>query len=111
MGQIRAVDADLGANAQLTYTVLSEWANDVFSLNPQTGVFTLTAKLDYEEVSGAGLRPWKRWRGSRGEDDGDGEGDGNGSGGETLSVSCSCDTDHVHCQHLQHRERVICIKM
>jgi hypothetical protein len=35
----------------LTYTVISDWANDVFSLNPQTGVFTLTARLDYEEVS------------------------------------------------------------
>lgn len=33
------------------YTVISDWANDVFSLNPQTGVFTLTARLDYEEVS------------------------------------------------------------
>ncbi|GJQ72102.1 ft, partial [Trypoxylus dichotomus] len=49
VGQIQAVDADLGANADLTYTVISDWANDVFSLNPQTGVFTLTAKLDYEE--------------------------------------------------------------
>lgn len=34
----------------LTYTVISDWANDVFTLNPQTGVFTLTARLDYEEV-------------------------------------------------------------
>lgn len=51
VGQIMAVDADLGVNADLTYTVISDWANDVFSLNSQTGVFTLTAKLDYEEVS------------------------------------------------------------
>lgn len=51
VGEIKAVDADLGENADLTYTVISDWANDVFSLNPQTGVFTLTAKLDYEEVS------------------------------------------------------------
>lgn len=50
VGQIRATDSDLGSNAQLTYTVISDWANDVFSLNPQTGVFTLTARLDYEEV-------------------------------------------------------------
>ncbi|XP_050300468.1 cadherin-related tumor suppressor isoform X2 [Anthonomus grandis grandis] len=50
VGQIKATDADLGVNAQLTYTVISDWANDVFSLNPQTGVFTLTSKLDYEEV-------------------------------------------------------------
>lgn len=51
VGQVKAVDPDLGINAQLTYTVISDWANDVFSLNPQSGVFTLTARLDYEEVS------------------------------------------------------------
>lgn len=51
VGQVRASDPDLGTNAHLTYTVISDWANDVFSLNPQTGVFTLTARLDYEEVS------------------------------------------------------------
>ncbi|XP_023311979.1 cadherin-related tumor suppressor, partial [Anoplophora glabripennis] len=50
VGQIKATDPDLGINAQLTYNVISDWANDVFSLNPQTGVFTLTSKLDYEEV-------------------------------------------------------------
>uniref|UniRef100_A0A6P7GGN4 Cadherin-related tumor suppressor n=1 Tax=Diabrotica virgifera virgifera TaxID=50390 RepID=A0A6P7GGN4_DIAVI len=50
VGQIKATDPDLGINAQLTYSVISDWANDVFSLNPQTGVFTLTSKLDYEEV-------------------------------------------------------------
>lgn len=51
IGQVKATDPDLGTNAQLTYTVISDWANDVFSLNPQTGVFTLTSRLDYEEVS------------------------------------------------------------
>lgn len=51
VGMITATDPDLGANSQLSYTVISDWANDVFSLNTQTGVFTLTAKLDYEEVS------------------------------------------------------------
>ncbi|CRL00707.1 CLUMA_CG013964, isoform A [Clunio marinus] len=50
VGLISASDPDLGANSMLTYTVISDWANDVFSLNPQTGVFTLTARLDYEEV-------------------------------------------------------------
>lgn len=40
----------MGENAIVSYTVISDWANDVFSLNPQTGVFTLTARLDYEEV-------------------------------------------------------------
>lgn len=50
VGVIAATDPDLGANADVTYTVISDWANDVFSLNPQTGIFTLTARLDYEEV-------------------------------------------------------------
>uniref|UniRef100_A0A1I8PJD7 Cadherin-related tumor suppressor n=1 Tax=Stomoxys calcitrans TaxID=35570 RepID=A0A1I8PJD7_STOCA len=50
VGIITATDPDLGNNAVVTYTVISEWANDVFTLNPQTGVLTLTARLDYEEV-------------------------------------------------------------
>lgn len=51
VGIITATDPDLGNNAVVTYTVISAWANDVFSLNPQTGVLTLTARLDYEEVN------------------------------------------------------------
>ncbi|XP_026315594.1 cadherin-related tumor suppressor isoform X2 [Hyposmocoma kahamanoa] len=50
VGAVSAIDLDSETNAQLTYTVISDWANDVFSLNPQTGVFTLTARLDYEET-------------------------------------------------------------
>ncbi|XP_058820979.1 cadherin-related tumor suppressor [Topomyia yanbarensis] len=50
VGIISASDPDLGTNAAVTYSVISDWANDVFSLNPQTGIFTLTARLDYEEV-------------------------------------------------------------
>lgn len=50
VGIINAIDPDVGNNAIVTYTVISDWGNDVFSLNPQTGVFTLTARLDYEEV-------------------------------------------------------------
>ncbi|XP_063532868.1 cadherin-related tumor suppressor [Cydia strobilella] len=50
VGTVAAYDLDAGPNAQLTYTLISDWANDVFSLNPQTGVFTLTARLDYEET-------------------------------------------------------------
>uniref|UniRef100_A0A182PJ69 Cadherin-related tumor suppressor n=1 Tax=Anopheles epiroticus TaxID=199890 RepID=A0A182PJ69_9DIPT len=50
VGVIAATDPDVGTNAAVTYTVISDWANDVFSLNPQTGIFTLTARLDYEEV-------------------------------------------------------------
>ncbi|XP_059046362.1 cadherin-related tumor suppressor [Achroia grisella] len=50
VGTVAAIDLDSGPNAQLTYTLISDWANDVFSLNPQTGVFTLTTRLDYEET-------------------------------------------------------------
>ncbi|CAD1476830.1 unnamed protein product, partial [Heterotrigona itama] len=50
IGQVVATDADAdGPNSQLSYTLISDWANDVFSLNPSTGVFTLTASLDYEQ--------------------------------------------------------------
>ncbi|CAB0008571.1 unnamed protein product [Nesidiocoris tenuis] len=50
VGVVTARDPDLADNGRVYYTVISDWANDVFSLNPQTGVFTLTARLDYEEV-------------------------------------------------------------
>lgn len=50
VGTIKATDPDFGDNAMISYSVISDWGNDVFTLNPQTGVFTLTAKLDYEEV-------------------------------------------------------------
>lgn len=51
IGQVSATDADaIGLNSQLNYALISDWANDVFSLNPNTGVFTLTASLDYEQV-------------------------------------------------------------
>jgi protocadherin Fat 4 len=50
VGAVTARDMDQGVNGQVSYSVISDWANDVFSLNPQTGMFTLTARLDYEEV-------------------------------------------------------------
>jgi len=51
VGQVIATDADAeGPNSHLSYVLISDWANDVFSLNPSTGVFTLTASLDYEQV-------------------------------------------------------------
>jgi hypothetical protein len=50
VGAVTARDVDQGVNGQVSYSVISDWANDVFSLNPQTGMFTLTARLDYEEV-------------------------------------------------------------
>ncbi|KAL0131096.1 hypothetical protein PUN28_002587 [Cardiocondyla obscurior] len=51
VGQVVATDIDAeGPNSHLSYVLISDWANDVFSLNPSTGVFTLTASLDYEQV-------------------------------------------------------------
>lgn len=51
VGQVSAKDLDEGPNGLVSYSVVSDWANDVFSLHPQTGIFTLAARLDYEEVS------------------------------------------------------------
>lgn len=51
VGEVSARDDDLAVNGHVSYQVVSDWANDVFSLNPQTGVFTLTSRLDYEDVS------------------------------------------------------------
>ena len=54
VGEVIATDADaIGPNSQINYALISDWANDVFSLNPSTGVFTLTASLDYEQVKSA----------------------------------------------------------
>ncbi|CAG0913258.1 unnamed protein product [Notodromas monacha] len=50
VGSVHAGDADEGANGLVSYSVISDWANDVFSLNPVTGVFTLASRLDYEQV-------------------------------------------------------------
>ncbi len=50
VGAVHATDPDKGANGLVSYNVISDWANDVFSLNPATGVFTLAARLDYEQV-------------------------------------------------------------
>lgn len=51
IGDILAVDEDEGVNGVVTYSVISDWANDVFNVDPHTGAFSLTGKLDYEEVS------------------------------------------------------------
>jgi len=56
IGDILAVDEDEGVNGVVAYSVISDWANDVFNVDPHTGAFSLTGKLDYEEVSGADLR-------------------------------------------------------
>lgn len=53
IGDILASDDDEGVNGVITYSVISDWANDVFNVDPHTGAFSLTGKLDYEEVSDA----------------------------------------------------------
>jgi protocadherin Fat 4 len=61
VGQVLASDADAeGPNSQISYALVSDWANDVFSLNPGTGVFTLSASLDYEQVRTPLLLPARR---------------------------------------------------
>ncbi len=51
IGRVSAVDADMDDNAEVSYSILSHWGRDKFSLHPHTGVFTLIGTLDYEEVS------------------------------------------------------------
>ena len=48
VGKITATDEDRGDNAVITYDLISDWGNEVFSLNPSTGIFTLTSELDFE---------------------------------------------------------------
>ena len=50
VGKITASDADKNENADITYSLLTEWGNEVFSLNPSSGIFTLTSGLDYEKT-------------------------------------------------------------
>lgn len=51
VGQIEAIDSDLDRNAQIKYSIVSNWANDIFNLDSNSGILTVTGKLDYEEVS------------------------------------------------------------
>jgi len=50
VGTLKATDRDKDLNGHVTYSILSDWGDDVFSLNPETGIFTLTNTLDYESV-------------------------------------------------------------
>lgn len=50
VGQIEAIDSDLDRNAQIKYSIVSNWANDIFNLDSNSGILTVTGKLDYEEV-------------------------------------------------------------
>lgn len=51
VARVTATDADVGANGNVSYEVISDWGTDVFSLNPASGVFTLIGSLDYETAS------------------------------------------------------------
>ena len=50
VGKVTALDSDKGPNADIAYDLLTEWGKEVFSLDPATGIFTLTAELDYERT-------------------------------------------------------------
>ena len=50
VGLVGAVDQDLGRNADVTYSLMSHWGRDKFSLHPRTGAITLIGVLDYEQV-------------------------------------------------------------
>jgi protocadherin Fat 4 len=51
IGQITATDADEGSNSEITYSILSHWGREKFSLDPHDGIFTLNGDLDFEEVN------------------------------------------------------------
>lgn len=48
VGQLMAMDRDSGKNAQLTYSIVGELANDAFTLDPATGVLRTRRSLDCE---------------------------------------------------------------
>lgn len=52
IGRIRAIDIDADLkNRRVSYSLISEWGSDRFSLDPSTGLFSLSAsELDAEEL-------------------------------------------------------------
>lgn len=48
VGQMNAVDRDSGKNAQLTYSLVGDHANDAFILDPKTGLMRTRRALDCE---------------------------------------------------------------
>ena len=52
IGRIKATDLDTDpSNRRISYSLISEWGSDRFSLDPATGLFTLSAsELDAEEL-------------------------------------------------------------
>lgn len=50
LARVEADDPDAGANGEVTYSMTSSWAQDVFQLNPNTGVIVLASQVDFEQV-------------------------------------------------------------
>lgn len=51
VGGLEAIDPDAHLNALVTYSVISDWGNDVFAVHPESGLVRLTSRLDFESVS------------------------------------------------------------
>ncbi|XP_074649083.1 cadherin-23-like [Tubulanus polymorphus] len=51
IGVVKATDADVGGNGEITYSFVGTWAKDFFSINAIDGQITSTKKLDLEARS------------------------------------------------------------
>ena len=56
MGKISATDIDPSGGGGVSYSFISDWGVDTFSLDPITGVITVSA------VDGLGKRIWRSWK-------------------------------------------------
>ena len=51
VGKIEATDEDATDDSQITYTFISDWGADTFSIDPTSGIITLSGNnLDHEEI-------------------------------------------------------------
>lgn len=50
IGQVKASDEDSKENGQLTYSFLTTYARDKFSMDAESGLISLIGNLDYEQV-------------------------------------------------------------
>ncbi|XP_040574168.2 LOW QUALITY PROTEIN: cadherin-related tumor suppressor-like [Lepeophtheirus salmonis] len=50
IGRIEAHDSDEGKNGNLVYRLISEWGSSTFTLDPTSGVLSLSGQLDHEEI-------------------------------------------------------------